>query len=637
MSLQTAIRSSVAPTEAPSTGLDAPPRLLIVDDIGDNRTILSRRFLRRGYEVMEAESGAEALALIDRESFDAVLLDVMMPGIDGIEVLRRIRSTLSPLDLPVIMVTAKSQSEDIVEALELKANDYVTKPVDFAVALARVTAQIDRKRAEDEIKRANASLKDVNDSLEKRIAERTVALVEANRQLKEEIQQRQRSEAEIRQLALHDALTGLANRVLFRDELEKVLATATGDTERLAVLFIDLDGFKGVNDSLGHSIGDVLLKDIAQDLRGLIAGRDVIARLGGDEFAILHHCDGRPDSAARLAERIIRTVAATRSIDGQMLAVGASVGIVVTSGAGKTPEELLRNADLAMYKAKADGRGIYRVFDPAMDAMVQERRQLEVEMLTAFVQGQFRVYYQPLISLGSNRICGFEALLRWQHPERGLISPVDFVPVAEDTGLIVQLDDWVLREACMEAAKWGDDIRIGVNVSPVQFTRGNIVNSVIGALAVSGLKPSRLEIEITESVLLEGSEQTLKMLTQLRQIGARIVMDDFGTGYSSLGYLRAFQFDKIKIDQSFVRDIAGTTGNGAIVQAIAELGRKFGIATTAEGVETQEQLQLVISEGCSEAQGWIFSQPIPASKILALLTMQSAVNVELLKQCVGLA
>ena len=497
---------------------DDRPRLLIVDDIADNRTILNRRFTRRGFEVMEADSGRAALALITQHDFDTILLDVMMPEMDGIEVLKRIRESHSALQLPVVMVTAKSQSEDIVEALKAKANDYVTKPVDFAVALARVGAQIDRKRAEDAIVRANATLKTINDNLEQRVAARTGELVEANRQLKEEIELRLRSEAEIRHLALHDSLTGLANRVLFRQELQDALH-GEGNPDSIAVLFIDLDGFKGVNDTLGHSVGDVLLKSIGQALKQLIGEDDLIARLGGDEFAVLTRNASGSGGAEPLADLIVRTVAGIRSVDGIPVTVGASVGIVYASEHSPTPEDLLRNADLAMYKAKADGRGIFRVFDPVMNLVVQERRQIEIDIMAAFVHGEFKLYYQPLISLDTNQVCAFEALLRWQHPERGMIPPTEFIPIAEDIGLIVQLGDWVLREACREATKWTSDVRIGVNVSPVQFTRGNVVNSVVGALAVSGLDPSRLEIEITESLLLEGSDHTIQILNHTKGLG----------------------------------------------------------------------------------------------------------------------
>ncbi|MFB2550359.1 putative bifunctional diguanylate cyclase/phosphodiesterase [Ensifer soli] len=599
-----------------SPGAQERPRLLVVDDIGDNRYILARRFARRGFEVIEADNGFKALELMENERFDAVLLDVMMPGIDGMEVLTRIRQKFSPVELPIIMVTAKAQSEDIVSALDLKANDYVTKPVDFAVALARVNIQIERKHANDALKRANQML-------EERVSERTSKLVEINQKLKGEIEQRQRSEAETRYLAFHDALTGLANRLLFREDLENALARLNGVAEEVAVLFIDLDGFKSVNDTLGHTIGDLLLKTVAADFRNALREDDRIARLGGDEFAILHHGARGSDSAIRLASKLIEIASRQRVIEGQLITVGASIGVVVSSRCEDEPEELLKNADLAMYRAKSDGRGTYRIFDPEMDAKAQARRVLELDMRNAFVHGQYEVYYQPLIAVKTNTVCGFEALLRWNHPDLGIMSPADFIPVAEETGLILQLGDWVLRQACIEAARWPDHIRVAVNISPIQFMRGNVTGSVVSALASSGLQPHRLEVEITESVLLEKTEKNMETLGQLRDLGVRIAMDDFGTGYSSLGYLRRFRFDKIKIDQSFIRDVVQNHESEAIVHAIANLGFRFGIATTAEGVETQEQLLHLAGEGCAEVQGWVFSKAIPASQIPDVLAVMS--------------
>ena len=604
------------------------PRLLIVDDISDNRNILARRFVRNGFEVDEADGGYKALEMVSQNTYDLVLLDVMMPEIDGIEVLKRIRSRFSAIDLPVIMVTAKSQSEDIVSALSLKANDYVTKPVDFPVALARVNVQIERKRAEDGIKAAKEQLELANELLEARIHERTSTLIEINQKLKGEIEHRQRSEAETRYLALHDALTGLANRLMFREELEKALSLINTDGDGIAILFIDLDGFKSVNDTLGHSIGDMLLKQISKDLVASVGERDIVARLGGDEFAILHFGRNLLESSIRVASNAITIASRNRVIEGQLITVGASIGIVTCFDRDEKPEELLKNADLAMYKAKSEGRGTYRIFDPDMDSQAQARRTLEIEMRKAYVNGDFEIFYQPQISLTTKRVSGFEALLRWNSSVYGNMSPADFVPVAEDTGLIVQLGDWVLRRACQEAMEWPDSVTVAVNISPVQFSRGNVVESVIGALASSGLSPHRLEIEITENVLLEKSERNFETLMQLRGLGVKVAMDDFGTGYSSLSYLRRFRFDKIKIDQSFIQDISKNAESDAIVHAIANLGINFGIATTAEGVETADQLRHLVKEGCSEAQGWIFSKAITASEVPNLLNEHTNIEIE---------
>jgi len=611
----TVLRPDVNQSDTADDNTSVRPRLLIVDDISDNRMILTRRFQRRGFEVVEAECGLTAIELIDKESFDLVLLDVMMPGMDGIETLKRIRSGNSASELPVIMVTAKSESTNIVDALELGANDYVTKPVDFAVALARVNTQISRKRAVERVALANEELRKVNEGLERRVEERTSRLIDANQRLKVEIADREESQARSQYLAYHDSLTGLGNRLLFKEQLEEALKDVSVASHPLAVLFLDLDGFKAVNDTLGHSIGDLLLKSVATKLRDILPRTDRIARLGGDEFAILQISAAQPGSSIALAEKIIEVVGQPNSIDGHDVTVGASVGIAVARPGDINTENFLKSADLAMYSAKSDGRGTYRMFDPEMDAIVQARRLLERDMRTALAQDGFRLFYQPLVNLQTKKVTAFEALMRWQHPERGMVPPSDFIPVAEEMGLIVQLGEWALRQACAEATEWPDEVCVSVNLSPLQFSKGNLVSSVMSALASAGLPASRLELEITESVLLEKSERNITILNQLRDLGVRISMDDFGTGYSSIGYLRSFPFDKIKIDQSFVRDLLVDEGSLAIVRAIAGLGVSFGMITTAEGVETEEQMRCLNLEGCIEVQGYLYSRPVPADEI----------------------
>ena len=615
----TVLRPDVNQSDTADDNTSVRPRLLIVDDISDNRTILTRRFQRRGFDVVEAECGLTAIELIDKESFDLVLLDVMMPGMDGIETLKRIRSENSASALPVIMVTAKSESTNIVDALELGANDYVTKPVDFAVALARVNTQISRKRAVERVALANEELCKVNEDLERRVEERTSRLIDANQRLKVEIADREESQARSQYLAYHDSLTGLGNRLLFKEQLEEALTDDSVASHPLAVLFLDLDGFKAVNDTLGHSIGDLLLKSVAAKLRDILPRTDRIARLGGDEFAILQISAAQPGSSIALAKKIIEVVGQPNSIDGHDVTVGASVGIAVARPGDMNTDNFLKSADLAMYSAKSDGRGTYRMFDPEMDAIVQARRLLERDMRTALAQDGFRLFYQPLVNLQTKKVTAFEALMRWQHPERGMVPPSDFIPVAEEMGLIVQLGEWALRQACAEATEWPDGICVSVNLSPLQFAKGNLVSSVMSALASAGLPASRLELEITESVLLEKSERNITILNQLRGLGVRISMDDFGTGYSSIGYLRSFPFDKIKIDQSFVRDLLVDEGSLAIVRAIAGLGVSFGMITTAEGVETEEQMRCLNLEGCIEVQGYLYSRPVPANEIVGVL------------------
>jgi diguanylate cyclase (GGDEF)-like protein len=618
-SLRAAAPHTDEPRELISGEEHTRPRLLIVDDISDNRNILMRRFERRGFDVVEAESGLEAIELIERDFFDLVLLDVMMPGIDGIETLKRIRSRRSTSTLPVIMVTAKSESGNIVEALEQGANDYVTKPVDFAVALARVNTQISRKRAEQQVALANEELRRTNEDLERRVQERTTRLIDANQRLKEEIADREELQAKSQYLAYHDSLTGLGNRLLFKEQLDEALRDPSVTSHPMAVLFLDLDGFKAVNDTLGHSVGDMLLKSIAAKLRDLLPVTDRIARLGGDEFAILQMSGSQPTSSISLAEKIIELVGHSHSVDGHEVTVGASVGIAVARAGEMSTENFLKSADLAMYNAKSEGRGTYRIFDPQMDAIVQTRRSLERDMRTALAQGGFELFYQPLVNLQTKKVTAFEALMRWNHLDRGNVPPSEFIPVAEEMGLIVQLGEWALRCACQEAVRWPEAIRVSVNLSPLQFAKGNLVSTVMNALASAGLPASRLELEITESVLLEKSERNIGILNQLRALGVRISMDDFGTGYSSIGYLRSFPFDKIKIDQSFVRDLLVDEGSLAIVRAIAGLGISFGMTTTAEGVETEEQMRCLDLEGCIEVQGYLYSKPVPADGVAGLL------------------
>jgi len=431
----------------------------------------------------------------------------------------------------------------------------------------------------------------------------------------EDITEQRRSEVKIEYMAHHDALTDLANRVLLNERLEQALGRRIHREEFVAVHHLDLDQFKAVNDTFGHPAGDKLLKIVADRLRGLVRETDTIARMGGDEFVIVQAPISDPADATSLAQRVIEVIGEPFDIDGHQAMIGASIGIAVGPNDGLRPDRLLRNADLALYRAKGDGRGTFRFFEAAMDLQMQTRRIMEQDLRKALQAGEFELYYQPVVNLARNAISGFEALIRWNHPVKGLVSPASFIPLAEEIGFIVPIGEWVIRQACTTAAQWPQDLHVAVNISAAQFRSPGLMQVIVGALAASGLPATRLEIEITETVLLQNRETTLAVLHQLRALGIRIAMDDFGTGYSSLTYLQCFPFDKIKIDRSFVKDIAENTGSLNIVRAVAAMANGMGMTATAEGVETAEQLQTITSEGCTEMQGFLFSKPLPASEI----------------------
>jgi diguanylate cyclase (GGDEF)-like protein/PAS domain S-box-containing protein len=438
-----------------------------------------------------------------------------------------------------------------------------------------------------------------------------------------DITERKRAEMRLAFMAHHDSLTGLPNRNLLRQRLDETLSHVRRSGEKLAVLFLGIDNFKGVNDSLGHEIGDKLLRGVARRLRSSLREEDALARLNSDEFAIIQTGIHRPEDAALLARRLLDAIGETFLLDGNSVVIGASVGIAMAPGDGDESERLLKNADMALSRAKNDTRGNFSFFETGMDAKAQARRKIENDLRAAIQDDQLRPYYQPLIDLKTGRITGCEALVRWPHPEHGMISPGEFIPVAEDTGLINALGAQILRRACNDAARWPDEVRVAVNLSPLQFRVGNLLSVVMDALKQSGLPPRRLELEITETLLLEKSNQVLATLHALRALGVRISMDDFGTGYSSLSYLRSFPFDKIKIDQSFVRDLGANRDAQAIVSSIINLGMGLGVTITAEGVETEEELACLRNEGCHEGQGFLFSRARPNDEIIQLLRAQA--------------
>ncbi len=565
--------------------------ILCVEDEALLREDIVEELENDGYNVLQAADGQEGLEMMLKHEPDLVICDITMPHMNGHDLVKTLREKHPEFaDTPFIFLSALADREDILEGLNIGADDYLTKPIDIDMLLGKI----------------KTSLRQVERMTTKK-------------------------EQQLVYMAHHDVLTDLPNRVLLNERLEQALQLSKRG-QGFAVLFLDLDRFKSVNDTLGHMVGDELLKAVAKRLRGCVREIDTIARMGGDEFAIVQALSQQPRDATTLAQRIGEAIKAPFDLKDHQVVVDTSIGIAVAPDDGTDPDQLLKNADLALYRAKKDGRGIYRFFEPEMDARMQARRELELDLRKALQLEEFELHYQPLVNLETGNISGFEALLRWNHPERGMVSPLDFIPLTEEIGLIIPLGEWVLRTACAQAADWPVSTKVAVNLSSVQFRSDNLVQAVFSALANSGIAAGRLELEITENVLLLDDQSTLETLHNLRDLGVRIALDDFGTGNSSLNYLRSFPFDKIKLDKSFVSDLSENGGECAIVDAVANMSRSLGMSTTAEGVETEEQLRMVKKAGYTEMQGYLLSPPRTAAEISKMLfgstrTAESAAQI----------
>jgi len=685
-----------------------PSRLLIVDDNEMNRDMLARRLARKGYEIAMAEGARGLLQRIKQDAIDLVLLDIEMPEVSGLDALKTLRDAYSPIELPVIMVTAKSQSDDIVRALDLGANDYLTKPIDFPVAVARIDTQLSHKRAQEALKESEEryalAARGSNDGLwdwnlpanvvhfsprwkamlgyqESQIGDKPEEwfdrIHDADRErVKEEITAHQKgltphfeSEHRVvhkdgsfrwmlsRGVAVHDAfgkvlrmagsqtditegkvsdpLTGLPNRLLFIDRVGRLIKHKKRRKDHLfAVLFMDLDGFKMINDSMGHLIGDQLLLGVANRLEKCLRATDTVARLGetftvarlgGDEFTVLLDDIKDPSDAKRAADRMMKALATPFILGGKEVFTSVSIGIALSNSAYELPEEILRDADTAMYRAKSLGKARYEVFDADMRASVMARLQLETDLRRALERGEFRNFYQPIVALVSGEIAGFEALLRWQHPTRGLLGPIEFIPVAEETGLIRELGWWNLREACRQISEWRAGsiahrhLTISVNLSAKQFLQPNLVEDIKKLLGELALAPEALKLEITESTVMADPSAAVEMLQQIKSLGIRLAIDDFGTGYSSLSYLHRFPLDTLKIDRSFISGM-GDEGEGMeIARTILPMANNLRLDVVAEGVETIQQVAMLKKLECKYGQGFYFSRPLTAEGTTALL------------------
>ena len=683
----------------------SPGTLLVVDDNEMNRDILSRRLRKHGYDVVTAVDGADALAMVDAQEFALVLLDIEMPGLSGLEVLKMLRERRSTIQLPIIMVTARQESADIVNALNCGANDYLAKPVDLAIAVARIQTQLARKQAEAALqeseeryalaaKGANDGLWDWNlrtneiyfsarwkqmlglsdetptcnpDDWFGRVhpedTDRLMADVAAHldgltpqlesqhrvlhsdggyrwmlsrgvavRNLDGKAYRMAGSQTDITEGKVSDPLTGLPNRILFLDRLGRSIERATRHGEAFAVLFLDLDRFKLVNDSLGHLAGDRLLIAIAERLErsvravdtvARVGGQHTIARLGGDEFTILLEGVKHVSDAVRVAERIQDNLKRPFQLDGHEIFTSASIGIATSETGYNAPEDLLRDADTAMYQAKALGKARCEVFDADMREQAIARLDLETDLRRAVERKEFQLHYQPIVSFKTGLLAGFEALIRWRHPSRGLVEPAGFIQVAEETGLIVPIGSWVIGEACRQLRAWHVELpwtaglSVHVNLSGKQFIQSDLADEIAAVLRETELPASNLSLEITESAIIENPTAVVAILEQLKALGVQISIDDFGTGHSSLSYLHRFPINSLKIDRSFVSSMSSE--QSGIVSAIIGLAHALQLEVIAEGVETAPHLAQLTELGCEYGQGYLFAKPLDASRARMLL------------------
>jgi diguanylate cyclase (GGDEF)-like protein len=606
--------------------------ILIVDDIQENLQALSTTLSEHHYSVRMAVSGQMALIGASTIMPDLILLDIKMPEMNGYEVCERLKADAKICDIPVIFVSASDEALDKTKAFATGGVDYITKPFQFEEVLARIEHQLT-------ISRLRKRLKEKNDCLEREVQERIAAeaevqklnlqleqqLLEQTVQLHQEMSARQRIQLEVQAMAKHDALTGLPNRALFINHLIKAIEKLQQQPDHVfAVLFLDCDRFKLVNDSLGHVVGDLLLVEISGRLKSCQRLTDTLARIGGDEFAILLEGIQSINDAIRVTERIQAELTTPFHISEHEVFVNTSIGIAMSAPDYDQPMDLLRDADTAMHCAKTEGRGRYQIFAPTMRQTVQRRLQLETSLQKAIERQEFVLNYQPIISLATGAMTGFEALLRWQHPELGQVSPLQFIPVAEDLGLIIPIGQRVLLEACRQLRQWQDHgltqpLTMSVNLSVQQFAQPDLIEQLDQILHETGLESQLLRLEITETAIMENAESAARIMEQLRSRQIQLAMDDFGTGYSSLSYLHRFSVDVLKIDRSFISRIGEPQQRLGFVQAIISLAHSLEMEVIAEGVETELQRNQLQQLRCEYAQGYLFSKPLNSERAGELL------------------
>lgn len=593
--------------------------ILIIDDMADNLRVLSSILTREGYNVRKALNWQMALTATQTVLPDLILLDIMMPEVDGYEVCQTFKAWELTADIPVIFISALDDVFDKVKAFKVGGVDYITKPFEFQEVLVRVQNQLALRSARLEVLKLNVELED-------RVKQRTGELEKTLQKLQEEINSRQKLQSQLLDIALHDSLTGLPNRVLFIRRLENALNRAKQESSyQFALLFLDCDRFKVINDSLGHLVGDELLIAIAYRLQACLTPINTLARLGGDEFGIILEDITHINMAIQVAELVLQQLSLAFKLSRYEVFMNASIGISWGNKDYERPEYLLRDADTAMYRGKAQGRAKSHVFNPEMHQEAIQVLELENDLRRAVERQEFLVYYQPIVSLTTGRISGFEALVRWRHPIRGLVSPIEFIPVAEETGLINAINTWVLQSACHQLSIWqhhpvtSEPLTMSVNLSARLFSQPNLVDQIDRIIYVNNINPAYLELEIIESVIMENSDAIAIILQQLKQRKIKLIMDDFGTGYSSLSYLHSFPLNALKIDKSFVKRMQENKENMGLVPAMIGIANSMGMSAIAEGVETQEQLAQLRTLNCNFAQGYLFSKPIEEQLVTKLL------------------
>lgn len=597
-------------------------RILVVDDIADNLQILSTTLSKQGYQVRCAKNGSTAIRGANTILPDLILLDIKMPDLDGYQVCQKLKANEQTRHIPVIFLSALDDVLDKVKAFEVGGVDYISKPIQVKEVLVRVKNQIS-------LQLANAKITELNQNLEKKVYQRTIELKTVVQKLRQEINERQRVQQQLVHDALHDSLTGLPNRAFLMERINFTIAHAKENPGYMyALLFIDLDRFKIINDSLGHLTGDMLLIAVSKLLQECVRENDIVARLGGDEFVILLDGIRSVQDATFVGDRIQQRLQSPFELQSQSIFTSASIGIVFSSVEYSNASDLMRDADIAMYRAKDNGKGRYTIFDRTMYDETLRLVELENNLRLALQRDELMMYYQPIISLDSNSLVGFEALVRWQHPQRGFISPTEFIPIAEDTGLILDIGEWILKEACQQLQKWRQEfsrlplirsIKMSINLASQQLQQPNFIKKLDRILLETGLSGRFLRLEITESALIEPEGNIQNTLRQIRNRNIKLSIDDFGTGYSSLSYLRRFPIDNLKIDRSFIEQMNFDSENFEIVRLIITLAKTLGMDTISEGVETLQQLNQLKALGCEFGQGYLFSRPLEPKVVESIL------------------